>query len=74
MIVTKLLMMLIKLLVWWFFCQIPLVADLPVGNNLQDHLWISKSLTINQSLSVLPAKAAKWLQIAQYLFNGGGKS
>ena len=39
--------------------QIPVVADLPVGENLQDHVMTLLRVLIDQPLSTSPEKLAK---------------
>ncbi|ELU14399.1 hypothetical protein CAPTEDRAFT_122622 [Capitella teleta] len=52
---------------------IDLVADLPVGQNLQDHLQINDFLfTIDKNISVTPQELNSLLTKANYALNGGG--
>ena len=55
---------------------IPLVKDLPVGQNLQDHIMVPKGyhtdLPPTSSLSFTKTFIETWQNIAHYLFLGGG--
>ncbi|XP_059159189.1 glucose dehydrogenase [FAD, quinone]-like isoform X3 [Physella acuta] len=52
--------------------QIPVVADLPVGENLQDHLMFDLGVSINQSLTLsLDTLTSWWTMIEYYLFGTG---
>lgn len=57
------------------FCeyfQIDVVADLPVGENLQDHMMFPVALSINQSLTVGPQELfGFWSQLKYSLYKGG---
>jgi hypothetical protein len=55
------------------FPQIPVVADLPVGKNLQDHLQMDALIfTLYKNISVTPAKANSLWTKALYTATGGG--
>ncbi len=58
-----------------FFLQIPVVADLPVGDNLQDHVT-SDGLQFFTPyyLSISPARAENFLSSWAYFLWGGGQS
>ncbi|KAL5010861.1 hypothetical protein ScPMuIL_013166 [Solemya velum] len=51
---------------------IPVVADLPVGQNLQDHLMMMMSHCINRSISVTAEKANSWYSRLLYKLMGTG--
>ncbi|XP_041354805.1 glucose dehydrogenase [FAD, quinone]-like isoform X2 [Gigantopelta aegis] len=52
--------------------KIPMVADLPVGENLQDHLMTFLRVLINQPLSTSPEKLTKpWTKLQYDLFKTG---
>ena len=52
--------------------QIDVVADLPVGENLQDHMMFPVALSINQSLTVGPQELfGFWSQLKYSLYKGG---
>lgn len=63
-------------LFWWgHICicsQIPVVADLPVGENLQDHLVLGLAHCINQSISITLEKATSLSSMLQYQILGTG--
>ncbi|ELU18401.1 hypothetical protein CAPTEDRAFT_227635 [Capitella teleta] len=53
--------------------NIPLVADLPVGKNLQDHLQMDALVfTIDRPVSITPKKASALWPQALYSLNGEG--
>jgi hypothetical protein len=55
--------------------QIPVVADLPVGKNFQDHLQMDALVfTIDKEISITPKKASAWWPRALYALNGEGKA
>ncbi|CAG5124865.1 unnamed protein product, partial [Candidula unifasciata] len=52
--------------------QIPIVADLPVGQNLQDHLYFEVGVRIKEPLTTPPSEAITWRTKLQYaLFRTG---
>lgn len=52
--------------------QIDVVADLPVGENLQDHMMLPVALSINRSLTVGPQELfGFWSQLKYSLYKGG---
>ncbi|KAL5010864.1 hypothetical protein ScPMuIL_013169 [Solemya velum] len=51
---------------------IPVVADLPVGENLQDHLVLGLAHCINQSISITLEKATSLSSMLQYQILGTG--
>jgi hypothetical protein len=52
--------------------QIPVVADLPVGNNLQDHIMISQQVDVDQAISITPAGLGSvWSELQYKLFGTG---
>lgn len=55
--------------------QIPVVMDLPVGNNLQDHVMADgiEFYTPYSGISITAAKAENFLQSWSYSLFGGGK-
>ena len=52
--------------------QIPVVADLPVGENLQDHLYLDLVASIEQPLSWKLADYTSWWSTLNYQFFGTG--
>ncbi|XP_059159179.1 glucose dehydrogenase [FAD, quinone]-like [Physella acuta] len=52
--------------------KIPVLADLPVGENLQDHMTFDVGVKINESLSVNPSSLGSPMNIQQYFTNGTG--
>ena len=53
--------------------QVPVVADLPVGDNLQDHIHMEGMLfTITEPVSITPAKARSLRAQLQYMLTGAG--
>ncbi|XP_055888119.1 glucose dehydrogenase [FAD, quinone]-like [Biomphalaria glabrata] len=51
---------------------IPVVADLPVGSNLQDHLFYEYSIGLNQTVSASPEKLdSLWSLLQLKLFGSG---
>ncbi|GFO03625.1 glucose dehydrogenase [acceptor] [Plakobranchus ocellatus] len=51
---------------------IPVVADLPVGENLQDHLFYEFSIGVNQTVSATEAvQESLWTQLKLKLFGSG---
>ena len=57
-----------------WFTQIPVVADLPVGNNLHDHVILDPvTLTLDMPVSVTPATASRWTSMLRYMINGQGQ-
>ena len=54
--------------------QLPVLADLPVGNNLQNHGCVEAgAFTINSSLSITAAKVLSATSRLKYKLYGGGK-
>lgn len=52
--------------------QTPVVADLPVGNNLQDHLYYDYQMGVQEPVSVTPEQFHSWWSWLQYtLFKTG---
>ncbi len=57
------------------FCsllQIPLVADLPVGDNLQNHVGVAPFDYTANVPSVTPRRVDSYSELAQYLILGKG--
>ncbi|RUS89409.1 hypothetical protein EGW08_002846 [Elysia chlorotica] len=52
--------------------HIPVKADLPVGHNLQDHIFIDLIASIEQPLSWTSADISSWWSILKYQFFGTG--
>lgn len=52
--------------------KIPVVADLPVGRNLNDHLYAHVFSDINTTDSITEPRAQSWLSLAKYLMFGSG--
>ncbi|XP_059159184.1 choline dehydrogenase, mitochondrial-like [Physella acuta] len=52
--------------------KIPVLADLPVGENLQDHMSFDVGVKINEPLSVDPASLGTPQVFQQYIVNGTG--
>ena len=53
--------------------QIPVVADLPVGKNLQDHLQMDALIfTLDKNISVTPKKSNSLWTRVNYALTGGG--
>ncbi|GFS12496.1 glucose dehydrogenase [acceptor] [Elysia marginata] len=51
---------------------IPVVADLPVGENLQDHLFYEFSIGVNQTVSATEAvQESLWTRMQLNLFGSG---
>ncbi|XP_059154343.1 glucose dehydrogenase [FAD, quinone]-like [Physella acuta] len=51
---------------------IPVVADLPVGSNLQDHLFFEYSIGLNQTVSATPDQIdSLWSRLQVQLFGTG---
>lgn len=53
--------------------QIGVVADLPVGENLHDHLNVPLYVTLEQPVSLTISKILLLSQVAKYAFTGRGK-
>lgn len=51
--------------------QIPLVADLPVGKNLQDHMMFPAMIHVNESISGSDWVKGFWSQLKYLLFRSG---
>ncbi|XP_076472842.1 glucose dehydrogenase [FAD, quinone]-like isoform X2 [Babylonia areolata] len=51
---------------------IPVQADLPVGDNLQDHLIVDYAIRINSSVDISPAKLSSWSEYFKYHLFGEG--
>ncbi|XP_076472845.1 glucose dehydrogenase [FAD, quinone]-like isoform X3 [Babylonia areolata] len=51
---------------------IPVQADLPVGDNLQDHLIVYYAIRINSSVDISPVKLSSWTEFFKYLLFGEG--
>jgi hypothetical protein len=52
--------------------EIPLVADLPVGQNLQDHLSAWLSVRATRPVTITRPKLERWAVLARYLLTGCG--
>ncbi|XP_059159186.1 alcohol dehydrogenase [acceptor]-like isoform X1 [Physella acuta] len=52
--------------------QIPVVADLPVGENLQDHLMFELGVSIKEPLTTALSSLASWWPLLQYYLLGKG--
>ena len=48
--------------------QIPRVADLPVGENLLDHLFTDIPFIVNGTIAITPAEISSWKSNLQYDF------
>lgn len=57
-----------------FFNQIPVVADLPVGKNLQDHVMTLLEFHDNTTRVATKPKLASPMNILKYLLFGTGNS
>ena len=55
-----------------FLFQIPVIADLPVGDNLQDHLYVETFFSVDHPVSLTPATATSYKTTLHYGLNGGG--
>ncbi len=56
------------------YLQIDTVADLPVGDNLQDHIMLLPFMySLNQSITLTVEKAESLIELAKYLTTGKGK-
>lgn len=51
---------------------IPLVADLPVGNNLQDHIYPSVYFDIDKPVSILQRDVVTAMSVQNYFLRGRG--
>lgn len=51
--------------------QIPLVANLPVGKNLQDHMMFPAMIHVNESISGSDWVYGFWSQLKYSLFRSG---
>ena len=51
--------------------QIPVVADLPVGRNLQDHMMFPAMIHVNESISGSDWVYDWWSQLQYSLFRAG---
>ena len=57
-----------------FNLKIEVVADLPVGDNLQDHIiLIPFTYSLNQSIALTVEKSESLIELAKYLTTGNGK-
>lgn len=54
------------------FLQIPVVADLPVGQNLQDHLFFDVGVRIREPLTTAWSSLFQWQTMLQYKLFGTG--
>uniref|UniRef100_A0A2C9JCB5 Glucose-methanol-choline oxidoreductase N-terminal domain-containing protein n=1 Tax=Biomphalaria glabrata TaxID=6526 RepID=A0A2C9JCB5_BIOGL len=52
--------------------KIPVVSDLPVGQNLQDHLYFDIGVGIQKPLSTLSGELDSWTTYLQYKLLGSG--
>lgn len=53
--------------------QIPVVADLPVGENLQDHLWTDAlGYTLKEPIGITEEKASTFWPFMDYFIFGTG--
>ena len=53
--------------------QIPVVADLPVGDNLMDHLFVDVPFLVNDSISISPKEIGSWRATLEYEVFGTGE-
>lgn len=51
---------------------IPVQADLPVGDNLQDHLFVDYGIRINSSDGITQDKLTSWTEYFKYILFGEG--
>ncbi len=58
-----------------FFLQIDVVADLPVGDNLQDHLFFfAFSYTLKEPVAITGEKLGSLTEFAKYMLLGQGRA
>ena len=58
---------------FFFICQIPVINDLPVGENLQDHMFFLLQVDIDKPYSQTPDKVNSWSTWLQYHLFGTGE-
>ena len=51
---------------------IPLVANLPVGNNLQDHIYPGVHFTVDEKVSLIQRRVVNLPNILKYFASGRG--
>ena len=51
---------------------IPLVANLPVGNNLQDHIYPGLHFTVDEKVSLIQRRVVNLPNILKYFASGRG--
>ncbi|KAK0052908.1 glucose dehydrogenase [FAD quinone] [Biomphalaria pfeifferi] len=52
--------------------KIPVVADLPVGENLQDHLWFDIGVKVKEPITATLEESSSWWSYLRYYFFGSG--
>ena len=52
--------------------QIPVLADLPVGENLLDHVFIDIPFLVDGKIAITPAEISSWKSSLEYDFFGKG--
>ena len=58
-----------------FFIKIPVIADLPVGENLQDHVGAAgMHFVMGDPVSLLPERIATLTNVLNFLASGKGNS
>lgn len=58
---------------WFVWSQIPVVADLPVGENLQDHIFSGGlNFLLDAPVSVLQPRTFTLTQLSRFLAQGTG--
>ena len=55
-----------------FLLQIPMVVDLPVGENLLDHLFVDIPFLVDGKIAITPTEVLSWKSSLEYDFLGKG--
>ncbi len=62
-----------NLVVFFFILQIPVVADLPVGQGLKDHLFVDIPYTVEKPITLTNTESDSWSNYINYYLFGKGK-
>ncbi len=55
------------------FSQIPVLANLPVGEHLKDHMYVDMPYTIEKPIAITPEESNSWSAAFTYQMFGTGK-